>query len=317
MYIPLLLLCLVSSTFGNEFDFSAFGNEIDDEERRLQVLPSVLSVAFQDADVVKYSIGGRLSWTPPPPSTPFWNEVNGYKVYLGDDKGNQRLYIASVAGSGSLYYDIPPNTPLSNYTTFWVHTVSPLGESPVGYSLPVCDVDHTDTIYVVNAAATSAPWGVIEISFHQHPTCQSPAMGWATYGSTGYLAGFPSGNAIDKSYATAWVSNCTACGIGQSSIGIIGVCEVTSVRCIKLRQCLAGTTSGGACPSAVGRTTALALMVRGEHMYTFKVLTPENLQNIYTEETLSVASRRRRANYGLFSDTEVEDARTTNPQFTR
>eukprot|EP00747_Dinoflagellata_sp_TGD_P113419 gnl/TRDRNA2_/TRDRNA2_171702_c1_seq1.p1 gnl/TRDRNA2_/TRDRNA2_171702_c1~~gnl/TRDRNA2_/TRDRNA2_171702_c1_seq1.p1 ORF type:complete len:347 (+),score=33.87 gnl/TRDRNA2_/TRDRNA2_171702_c1_seq1:120-1160(+) len=290
--------------------------------RRLQVdLPNVPEVDFQDFDLDYGEITGTVTWT-----TPYdpLDSVTGYAVYLTDSAGTHagRIELGTTA-LGVNHLVVPNHTATENLTHVFVHTRSAAGTSPHGTGYPVCDIDLEDSLWLVNAVAMPQRWGVRELSFYTSPNCTDGLLRMAQ-GATGQdsLAGYPPENAFDGDDDTVWVSDCTSCNVGSTTIGGLGICNVREVRCIKIKQCVLDW--GGVCPTDAGMAPRMSLLVRGSNVFTWKVL-PYDDQNTngklndgrYEEELLIVAGRRRRAAYGVFGDVDVPSAALTNPQFKR
>mmetsp|Transcript_111260 Transcript_111260/g.214405 ORF Transcript_111260/g.214405 Transcript_111260/m.214405 type:complete len:107 (-) Transcript_111260:66-386(-) len=102
---------------------------------------------------------------------------------------------------------------------------------------------------------------------------------------------------------------------GSASLGVVGVCRVVEVRCLRIRQCNVNANSG--CPTSARRTTWMSLLVRGQTIYTWKVLPRTDVLTQLWEEQLVVPGRRRRAGYTVASDTETRLSKTTSTGFSR
>jgi hypothetical protein len=290
-------------------------------ERRLAVpLPNVTSVDFQDMDLSAGKIGGTVSWVFSPPSIPLG--ITGYKVYLTTSTGNvlDRVFLGSVGSVSTKTLSIT-NVTMQSYTHIFVHLATALGESPAGTGFAFCDVDHTDAIHIVNHAATTAPWGITEISFYVDPMCGGSPIRFASTSAVTSSASHPSSYGADGLDSTAWISNCSVvgtCAQGTQSWGMLGVCQADSVRCVKMKQCVPGSTQGG-CTTVAGRTPALAILIKGILVQIWYSMMPSNppSQLQYFEEQLVFQTRRRRGFYGVYSDLDSDIKRTTNPGFTR
>lgn len=283
-----------------------------------QALPPVSAVDFQDLDLDAGEVAGTVLWTPPPNAA----EVSAYEVYLSDGEGSLAVqaHIGTVAvGTNTLTVaaNTTLTTPSGNRTHIFVFTRSPLGVSPEGAGVELCDVRSQDTLFLVNAEETTAPWGVTELSFYAKPDCSGAALRWVQSGSTGHAGVHVHDNAFDGDDTSAWTSICNTCGEGEVSLGVLGVCRPQEVRCVRLQQCVRGSGTFG-CPVAAGRLQQVRLLVQGEVAYTWKVLKRpraggnDNLR----DELLTVVGRRRRAAFVAFSETPPRLEQFTSLGFT-
>lgn len=263
--------------------------------RRLPVaLPLVLHVDFQDFDLDAREVSGLVSWAPPADTT----DVSGYIVYLADSLGSvaSRIQVGAVP-LGTNMLSVSESMSLGGLSHLYVHTRSLLGESPDGVRFEICDVTEADTLRITNVAATTAPWGVVEVSFFASPRCSGAPMRWARLNVSSGIA--LAEYAVDGNIATAWVSDCTVCGLGQESLEVVGVCKPEEVRCVKIWQCNPERDGKFGCPPGVGRTTDVQLYAQGEAVHAWQSMTS---WPTLREEILTVPGRRRRASYTLFSE---------------
>lgn len=285
--------------------------------RTLQVaLPLVSNVDFQDLDLNVSAIKGTVSWVPPADVS----EVIGYDVYLTDSIGTasvQALLGFVPVGENSL--EVPPNTSLisaaGNRSHIFVFTKSPLGTSPQGVGVELCDVGTQDSIFLVNAEASTAQWGVIELAFFEASDCSGDAYRWAKSGSTGHYGAHAASNAFDRNETSAWVSSSATFEAGAVSLGVVGVCRPGAVRCVRLQQCIPNLGESG-CPVTAGRLQQLRLIVQGEDVCNWRVLKGlRNGNEVLREELLVVAGRRRRAAFVRLSESPPRPEQYTNPGF--
>ncbi|CAE7221819.1 unnamed protein product [Symbiodinium natans] len=175
-----------------------------------------------------------------------------------------------------------------------------------------------DSLFLQNAVATTAPWGVSDLSFHREPDCSDAAIGFVQAGISGAQAGYEEAKAVDGDPNTPWVSSCSTCSTGQALIGVIGVCKPEGVRCVQLRQCTLNRGDYG-CPLTASRASQISLLVQGQHTFTWRVM--QGQTNAVTpaleQELLSVPSRRRRATLSAFVDVsyQVQSDAVVNPAF--
>ncbi|CAJ1365641.1 unnamed protein product [Effrenium voratum] len=174
-----------------------------------------------------------------------------------------------------------------------------------------------DTLFLQNAAASTAAWGVAELSFHRLPDCSDAAMLFAHPGISGSLTGYDEANAFSSS-GIPWVSSCSACTSGQALIGVVGVCRPEEVRCVKLQQCTENRNSYG-CPAAAGRMDRVTLLAKGEHVFTWNFMQGQTSSVLpaLELEVLTIPSRRRRATMSAFVDVsyQVQADAEVNPGF--
>jgi len=282
---------------------------LDAEERRLQLppsLPIVTGLDFFDTDLDDGNIGGSVVWTPI-----VSRYVTAYEVYLTDSAGSHtsywpwgNTYLGSVLyGNNSLAIK---NTTLGAFTHIYVHTRSLLGVNPDGAKVEVCDVKGEDTLALVSADATTAPWGIVEVTFHSDPGCSDAAMRWAAVVATSN-----DGNAekaMDGKTTTAWRSACSTCAAGIEKLKILGVCRPEEVRCVKVFQCKGDGTFGCELGSSTSRTSALRLEMNGQEVFTWRSLIGFPTLR---EEHLTVSGRRRRASFNTYESTATLE-RTTS-----